>query len=263
VREISTGDLQLCLGMFPTLSPSSLQRLAYALRSFFQYLQRIEIITQDPTQHLDLPQREHRLPRAVAADDVQALLSACRTVTERMSLVLLSHCGLRRAEMLGLTIQDVAGDLTTIRVDGKGRRQRVIPVHESMRELLRAQIACRPIGATWLITNQVGTQMSPTSFCRLFGRLVVAAGLSGKGLTPHALRHHFARQLLKSGTDLATISELMGHSSVATTSAYLRSDAQSKREAIQRLLPPPSLPPIDHSVVNSVPGWVPGRNVVE
>ncbi|MEI6503590.1 MAG: site-specific integrase, partial [Armatimonadota bacterium] len=83
-----------------------------------------------------------------------------------------------------------------------------------------------------------GTRMSPTSFCRVFGRLVAAAGLRDKGITPHSLRHHFARQLLRSGVDLATIAELMGHSSVAATASYLRSDAATKCDAIQRLPPP-------------------------
>ncbi|MEI6499760.1 MAG: tyrosine-type recombinase/integrase [Armatimonadota bacterium] len=242
VRAITTGDLQICVAGLTEISAVSIERLVYSLRSLFNYLVKQGIITRSPADDVDLPQRETRLPRQCSARDADALYQACETTKERLVIALLRCCGLRRAELLQLSVTDIAADFSAIRVWGKGKKERSVPLHPSLAPLLQEHVLSLSPGPEALIRNQVGRRMSPTSLCRLFDRLVARAGLEKSHPTPHTLRHLFAQALLRAGADIVTVAELMGHSNISTTQIYLRTDSATKREAIARLpaLPTPS-----------------------
>jgi len=235
VPEITTGDLQLCVARLNHLSPRSVERLIYAVSSLFRYLQRLGIVATNPAELVDRPRREHCLRYTPSRAEVGRLLSGCTTPTEFLIVALLSHCGLRRSELLGLNVSDLAADLTSLRVRGKGRKERAIPLHESLREPLRKHLAVLAPDEDALIRNQAGKRMSATTLLRLFARIAGSAGLEKTGLSPHSLRHYFATELLRSGADLATVAELMGHTNISTTSIYLHSDPSTRREAVSRL----------------------------
>lgn len=240
VQRISTGDLQLCIASLSHLSAASVERLIYAVRSLFNYLVKRGIVDQNPAQDLALPQRECKLPRQVAHHEVERLLGACETTRERLIVALLCFCGLRRAELLSLHVRDVAADYSSVRVQGKARKERQIPLHPSLKPLLADHIAGLPPHSEALILNNVGKRTSPTTLWRTFRRIRARASLEGSGITPHALRHHFATRLIRAGVDVATVAELMGHSNISTTSVYLSSDSAAKRDAVSRLPAMPS-----------------------
>jgi len=235
VRRISAGDLQVCLAGLRHLAPASVERLVYALRSLFGYLVRKGLVSQNPATEVDRPRKSRSLPLQFTTPQVDALLRAAQTVQERVLVALLAYGGLRRAEVLGLDLSDVAADLTSLRVAGKGGKSRSVPLHPDLQGLLREHLAELPADGAALIRNQAGGRMSTTTFARRFRRLLTRAGLAGKPLSPHKLRHYFASTLVRAGTDIATVADLLGHSSISTTSIYLHTNGATKREAIGRL----------------------------
>ena len=239
VCTLTTGDLQLCVANLSHLSSASIERLIYALRSLFKYLVRQGILDGNPAEGLDLPQHGRTLPKSLGSDAYAHLWRACQTDLERLVVGGLGLCGLRRAELLDTNIVDIAADLSAVRVEGKGRRQRVVPIHESVRPLLASHLASLSSSCPALLRNHADARMSPTSLRRLFGRIVERADLAEAGITPHTLRHHFASELLRCGADVATVAELLGHSNISTTSIYLHSSPERRREAVALL---PALP---------------------
>jgi site-specific recombinase XerD len=236
VREIAPDHIERCIAELSHLSAASVRRFVYAVRSFFGYLFRLEIIRRNPAEDVPLPQKEQTVPKFFSAEQVEALSEACRDDREAVIIGLLRYCGLRRAELLDLNVGDISADLNSITVSGKGRKERCIPVHSELKDVIRRYINDLPDDdEEALIRNTVGTRMSETSFYRLFHRLMERASLGDTDLTPHSLRHHFGSALAQAGVDVATIAELMGHSNIQTTSIYLHSNAPSKRRAIERL----------------------------
>jgi len=235
-REITSGDLEVCTAALNHLSAASVERLIYALASLFRHICRRGIIHTNPVDDLARPQRERKLPRVFTSEEADRLFAACQTSQERLIIALLRCCGLRRAELLAINLADVAADFSCVRVCGKGRRQRDIPLHASLRKLLEEHVANLPDGdEPALIRNSAGKRTSPTTLHRLFQKLLRRCGLADENLSMHSLRHYFATALLRQGTDIATVAELLGHSNVATTSHYLHADSASKRTAIEQL----------------------------
>lgn len=242
VRDLTVGALQVCLASLSHLAPASTQRLIHALSSFFGYLVKQGILARNLAADLDRPRRVKPLPRFASPTDVAALLAACTGPQERLIVGLLAFAGLRRAELLGANVADLAADLSSLRVRGKGSKERAVPLHPSLRPVLAEHLASLGPGEEALVRNLVGRRMAATTLHRQFRRLVERAGVGSKRLTAHALRHHFASQLLKSGADLAAVAELMGHSNISTTSIYLHSDPATKAAAVGRLAGVPAAP---------------------
>jgi integrase/recombinase XerD len=235
VRTLTSTDLQLCISSLTRLGSASVIRLINALSSLFRHLAKQGIIPRSPVDDLDRPRREHRLPRHASPQDVECLLAACRDTQERLVVATLALAGLRRSELLSLRVGDVSADLKWLRVAGKGRKERPIPVHPALQSLLAEHIPTLAPDGGPLIRNQAGHPMSATSLHRLFQRLAREAGLADHGLHPHSLRHHFASELVRQGVDVATVAELLGHSNISTTSIYLHSDSVTKVAAVALL----------------------------
>jgi len=132
-------------------------------------------------------------------------------------------------------VADLAADLSQLRVSGKGGRERVVPVSSRLREVLRSYLGERDSDDPALIINGTSRRMTETTFYRLFRRILRRAGLAGSGTTPHHLRHAFASGLVQAGVDVCTVSELLGHSNISTTSIYLHASADGKKEAVEKL----------------------------
>ena len=238
VRQISTGDLQVCIATLGHLAAASVQRLIHALMSLFKHLCRQGILERNPADDLAKPQSSHKLPRVFSQNDAERLMTACETEQEQVIVALLRYCGLRRSELLALDVAGIAADYSSVTVCGKGRQQRAIPLHNDLQQLLRDYIANLSTDEEQaVVRNQAGNRMSPTSFYRVFRKLLQRAALADKGLTPHSMRHHFGSELVKAGVDVATTAELMGHSNISVTSIYLHSDLATKRSAIAHLPP--------------------------
>jgi len=234
-ETVSTRDVRLFLASLNGLSPSSVRRKLYAISSFFEYLRQTEMVTTNPAASINPPKLERKLPHVPSRQQCQQILDACESARERLIVGLLFLAGLRRSEVLGLDISDVAADLSAVMVRGKARRERLVPVSSRLRGMLAEYLQVRESDQPALVVNAAGNRMGTTSFYRLFRRLLRRAGLEETGITPHTLRHAFASELIKAGVDIATISELLGHANIATTSIYLHTNPASKRSAVECL----------------------------
>ena len=218
--------------------PATLARKLSALRSFYRLLVREKIATSNPARAVASPRRPHRLPEVLPEEEVAALVEAPSlaeplALRDRALLELLYASGLRVAELTGLDLDhlDLAGG--TVRVMGKRRKERLVPVGRPAREALarwieegRPALAAGPDhvrAREALFLNYRGGRLTVRSVARRLDRWVLEAGLP-RHVHPHVLRHCFATHLLGNGADLRGIQELLGHSSLSTTQRYTHLD---------------------------------------
>lgn len=208
------------------------RRLA-AVKSFFKFLARRKVIAQSPARRLKGPKLPSRLPRAVPVDVAFAVVEApdeerVLGARDHAMLEVLYGSGVRLAELCGLSLDDVDFGAGTVRVLGKGNKERVVPLSapalEALRHwvLVRAELLAKPRpkqDPEALFLNYRGGRLSTRSVARHLDKYVRALGLDRK-LSPHALRHSFATHLLAGGADIRSIQELLGHASLSTTQRY-------------------------------------------
>jgi integrase/recombinase XerC len=220
------------------LSPVTMGRKLAAVRSFCAHLCRIEVLDGNPARPIRNPKTPQTLPRFLMESEVERLLSASdrspEGVRDSAVLELLYATGLRASEITGIELGDIDLDGRTVRVLGKGRRERIVPFGAPAQRALqgylpvrRRWIEARPSESALFVTPR-GKALTTTGLRRLLARRLEQAALA-KRVTPHALRHSFATHLLNAGADLRTIQELLGHASLGTTQRYTHlSTAQMK-----------------------------------
>jgi integrase/recombinase XerC len=211
-------------------APASLARTLSALKTFYRYAKHREWVGSNPAQRLRAPKLTRRLPEILRPEEITAVLEAPDRspagLRDRAMLELLYSSGLRVSELCDLDVDRL--DLTErlVRVMGKGRKERVIPIGRPACEALRTWMAARPrmaSDAAALFVGARGKRLSPRSVRLRLDQAVLKAAL-GRHLHPHLLRHCFATHLLQGGADLRSIQELLGHSSLSTTQRYAQVD---------------------------------------
>jgi len=218
--------------------PAALARKLSAVRTFYRFLVKEGLAEANPARGVSSPRRPRKLPEVLPEEEVAALVEAPRlghplALRDRAFLELLYASGLRVSELTGLDLEclDLAGGL--VRVLGKRRKERIVPVGRAARQALgrwleegRPALAAGPEGASAgraLFLNYRGGRLSSRSVRRRLDRWVLAAGLP-RHVHPHVLRHCFATHLLGNGADLRGIQELLGHASLSTTQRYTHVD---------------------------------------
>jgi integrase/recombinase XerC len=210
---------------FSANSPATLARKQASLRAFYEHRVRMGHIADSPARRLAFPRRRVSLPNVVAVDDCFALLEApsARTAAglrDRAALELLYGAGLRVSELVGLDVAHLQDDC--VRVLGKGRKQRLVPLVAKARAALERYLSrrheLRPRSDA-LFLNRQGGRLTARSVARQLDRYALIAG-ARRHVHPHALRHSFATHLLDMGADLRGIQELLGHASLSTTQRY-------------------------------------------
>ncbi|HEY3397846.1 MAG TPA: tyrosine-type recombinase/integrase [Armatimonadota bacterium] len=233
--QITTAVLETYLGSHSSLSANTIRRRAHAFGGWLEYCARQRWIPTNPARGLQLPRRTRHERRYPNESEVRALLNAARTPLERVCIWLLATAGLRRQELLDLDLASFSPDGTELLVRGKGDRERRLPLAEPTRQVLTEYLAARGSQAGPLLMTRLGTRIGVTHLRRLFARLLRRASLEGRGFTLHGMRHAFATLLLRNGTDIATVSRLLGHLSLEVTSIYVHSDPASCRAAVNAL----------------------------
>ena len=213
------------------LARTSIARKLAAVRSCFRFLTRRGLLPANPARHVRTPRLGRRLPSFLPKDESKDLLDAAFENTDagrrdRALLELLYACGLRVAECCGLDLEDVDRRHGTVRVLGKGNRERMVPVGDealaALDRYLEGRVASpggRKGSAGPLFRNPRGQRLTTRSVHRIVGRRARAAGIARR-VTPHTLRHTFATHLLGEGADLRLIQELLGHRRLSTTQRY-------------------------------------------
>lgn len=208
------------------ISETSILRKLQALRSFWDFLQREEWATHNPLAHCEFPKIWSKLPHFLSLEQVQRLINAPSSSTfrgarDRAILALLYGCGLRVSEVCQLDICDVEDAL--VRVWGKGRKQRLVPILQSSLLSVDQYLAHhrdRFVGKEQaLFLNPLGKRLSRIAIWRSVKTYAKSAGLDQRA-HPHALRHSFATHLMDGGADIRIIQELLGHANIATTDRY-------------------------------------------
>lgn len=222
------------------LAAASLNREFSSLRSFFHYLLRIRTISSDPMRGIHSLKTPKRLPSFVPESRMQKMLTegqeACPgpqddeesyflQIRDHLIIKLFYGCGVRLAELIGINIEDFSDDFHTLRVVGKGDKERRIPIVEALRcdilayiSLIEGQKICTNEKKA-LILTQKGERISRSTVYRIVKRALGEGGVQGKR-SPHVLRHTFATHLLNHGADMREIQELMGHSTLQATQVY-------------------------------------------
>lgn len=206
------------------------RRLA-ALRSFLKFLLREGYITTNPAKLVTTPKTPKPLPKYLSVDDVFAVIERPEgighiPVRDRAVLELLYSSGLRVAEVAGLTVDDINAKEALVKVRGKGKKERIVPVGSKAVEALKSYMVERILLRSRersLFLNRRGEALSDRGIRRIVVKYGLLAGVSGS-IGPHTLRHTFASHLLQGGADLRVIQELLGHSSLSTTQKYTHLD---------------------------------------
>ena len=208
--------------------PSSLARKLAAVRSFYRYLSRRGMVSSNPVDGMRTPKQPKLLPRVLTKDDADALMTfpAGKTVwslRDRALLETLYSTGARVSELVALDIGDVREPEGLVRLQGKGRKERIVPIGEMALDAIRRYRVSLPLQSSGvppraLFCNQRGGRLTSRSVARIVTRY--SSRLAGGAVSPHTLRHSFATHLLDEGADLRSIQEMLGHASLSTTQRY-------------------------------------------
>jgi integrase/recombinase XerC/integrase/recombinase XerD len=232
-------------------APSTSARKLAALRALFASQREHGQITQNPADLVSTPRRADHLPRVLSARDAARLLDGIPAggpleLRDRAMFELAYSCGLRAEELVGLRVQDVEHDSEQVRVEGKGRKTRIVPVGEPALlavshylERARAALSAsagRESASDALFLSRTGRPLGTSDVRRRLRTWTSRVG-AGEGSSPHALRHSFATHLLDGGADLRSIQEMMGHASVSSTQIYTRVESSRLISAYARSHP--------------------------
>jgi integrase/recombinase XerC len=211
------------------LSAKSITRKISTLKSFFKYQVKTGVILQTPMTKVIAPKTEKRLPNFVADKDIKTLFDHVafpdnwKGDTERLLMLLFYQTGMRLSEAIGLKEKGINFSNNTIKVLGKGNKERIIPMHPELKDniqrYLHRKLTDVPATADTLFVTEKGKPLSPRSvYTAVKGYLSLVTTIQKR--SPHVLRHTFATHLTNNGADLNAVKELLGHSSLAATQIY-------------------------------------------
>ena len=215
--------------LFRSNKRSSIARKLASIRSFFQYLVREGIISKNPAKSVATPKTEKYIPTTLTIDEMFRMLDAPDIsnplgLRDRAILELLYSSGIRVGELTQLNCEDVDWELGIVKVLGKGKKERIVPIGSKAIEALKDSLRRRGLSpgsgrGCPLFINTRGGRLTDRSVRRIVEKYGKKCGLE-KSIGPHALRHTFATHLLDAGADLRDIQELLGHVSLSTTQKY-------------------------------------------
>lgn len=232
------------------LKRSTLARTLSTLRAFFRFLLDENLLEKNPLHHMPTPKRERPLPHVLTQEEVTRLIETIDghdpfALRDRALLELLYASGMRVSELLQVKLTDINFELMIVRVMGKGRRERIIPMGKKAKDALYTYVLNgRPMlmkrnstqRSDVLFLNHHGRALSRQGFWKILRAHAVRAGIT-KPLTPHTIRHSFATHLLENGADLRIVQELLGHQDLSTTQIYTHLTKQSLKKTYDRAHP--------------------------
>jgi len=231
-------DIALIRSFLVSLYRSKMRKITVSrkiasLRSFYRYLLREGAVKLNPAELLQLPRCEKYIPVVLSVDEMVALLSVGFPKDvfggrNRAMMELFYSSGIRLGELVGMNVADLRFSECLVKVRGKGKKERIVPVGAPALAALRDYLQMRPelvraasekMDGEPLFLNARGGRISPRDVARVVEKVVLESGI-GRKISPHSLRHTFATHLLDAGADLRSIQEMLGHSSLSTTQKY-------------------------------------------
>ena len=244
VRDVTLEDLEhFAAGLHDIgIHPRSQCRILSGIRSFFHFLQLDGYREDDPTELLESPQIGDHLPEVLSTTEVDQLeasidLSKWEGHRNRAIIEVLFSCGLRVSELVNLQLSQLYLDEEFVRVFGKGKKERLVPISKrAIQELSfwfddRNHMSIKPGEEDYVFLNRRGAHLTRVMILIMIKRQAELAGIQ-KTISPHTLRHSFATALLEGGADLRVIQALLGHESIGTTEIYTHLDTSLLRQEI-------------------------------
>ncbi len=247
VKDVKAVDKRTIRGYLAHLNQKKvnkrtiLRRLS-ALRSFFKYLLKEGGIPLNPLEEIEAPKLEKKIPAPLSREEIDRLFEQPDTETflgfrDRCIMELFYSSGLRISELAGLNRSDFDSKNLTLRVKGKGKKERVIPITKNAANWVERYLNHpERDNHEAIFLNKWGTRLSVRSVDRNFKFYLKKSGLAAKA-TPHTIRHSIATHWLENGMDLKTIQTLLGHSSLATTTIYTQVSTKLKKEVYDKSHP--------------------------
>lgn len=249
-KEVSHEDVE---GFMVVLyerhaAPSTQARTLSALRTFFGFLRMTGEMTTTPTDLILTPKCGRPLPDVLTTEEIDAIISAIDLSTvagyrDRAIVEMLYSCGLRVSELTSLRTKDIIKEEGFLRVMGKGRKERLVPMSPAAETQLELYTSRRgelttPLSEDYIFLNQRGGKaLSRMAVFTIVERAAKLAGIT-KTISPHTLRHSFASHLLEGGADIRQVQELLGHASITTTEIYTHINTQHLHSIIDSLPTP-------------------------
>jgi len=228
------------------LKPRSLARKIACLKSFYKFLQKQGEIQFNPSLRLKAPKLEKRLPAFVEEKSMDLLLDQLQFpegyegIRDKLILEMLYGTGIRLSELIGIKAQDYNSYDRTLKVLGKGNKERIVPINTSLVTLISQYLQSKQShfesNSDFLLLTNKGDKLYPVYVQRMVKRYLSAVTTIEKK-SPHVLRHTFATHLLDRGADLNAIKDILGHSSLAATQVYTHNSLDKLKQAFEKAHP--------------------------
>ncbi len=229
------------------IHPRSQARIISGVKSFFHYLQIENLIEDDPSVLLESPKIGFKIPEVLSVEEIDLILTSIDVSTpegqrNRAIIETLYSCGLRVSELTSLKISNIYVDEEFVLVDGKGRKQRLVPISQKALQEIKNYLYIRnevPVKKGYedvLFLNRRGKDLSRVMIFNIIKKYSEEAGVS-KNVSPHTFRHSFATHLLEGGANLRAIQSMLGHESIVTTEIYTHLDKSRIRQEILEFHP--------------------------
>ncbi|RRA92303.1 site-specific tyrosine recombinase XerD [Paenimyroides viscosum] len=230
------------------LAPATQARILSSLNHFYSFLILQTLIENNPVTFIELPKQAQKLPIVLSVHEIDLLLSCINFntlegVRNDAIIETMYSCGLRVSEVISLKLSDLFFDEGFIKVNGKGSKQRFVPIASSAIKKInhyvkniRTQIKIKQEAEDVLFLNRRGAQLTRAMIFTILKDLAKLSGIN-KNISPHTLRHSFATHLLENGADLRSIQLMLGHESITTTEVYLHLDRQKLKQEVEKFHP--------------------------
>ncbi len=247
-NQITSLTIRSYLGnLYKQNNRSSIARKLASIRHLMKFLLKEKIILKDASQLISSLKQEKRLPAILNVDEMFHLLETPDPTTkmgkrDRAILELMYASGMRVSELTAINLEDISWDTNTLKIRGKGRKERMVPFGEKAKKRLliykeeRRKFLKRGDDSTAFFLNHFGGRLSTRSIARIIDKYILLCG-SLRRISPHTIRHSFATHLLSAGANLRDIQELLGHESLSTTQKYTQVSVDKLMEEYDKAHP--------------------------
>tara|TARA_B100000579_G_scaffold336006_1_gene286800 strand:- start:3505 stop:4440 length:936 start_codon:yes stop_codon:yes gene_type:complete len=220
---------------------SSIGRAISSVKNYFKYLTSNDFINHDPTKDIIIPKKNKKLPTVLTVEEINTILESIKlnkknNIRDRAIISILYSCGIRVSELISLNLTNLFIDEEIIKVFGKGKKERIVPIGTIAKDDLtyyinniRPEYARKRNSKGILFLSNRGLPISRKTIWNIIKITAIKSGIT-KNISPHTFRHSFATHLLEGGADLRAVQELLGHSNISTTQIYTHLDKTYLKE---------------------------------